>query len=134
MFLFKLKIWNYIQHDLAFGLLIQKRFYISFYVLFYKFINFKIFKQEQIKMIISSSSSYLLFHWRCFNVSLFRQCSIVVLHCFTVFRLFRRCSVVSALFRRSAGVPCSSVPGFTVCRIVDFKEYHLKENNVPWNF
>ena len=42
MFLFKLEIWNYIQHDLRFGLLIQKQFY----VLFYKFINFKTFKWE----------------------------------------------------------------------------------------
>ena len=40
MFLFKLNIWNYIQHDLGLDLLIQKRFYISCYVLFYKFINF----------------------------------------------------------------------------------------------
>ena len=28
MFLFKLKIWNYIQHNLGFDLLIQKQFYI----------------------------------------------------------------------------------------------------------
>ena len=41
MLLFKLKIWNYIQHDLGFGLSIQKGIYISFYVLFHKFINFK---------------------------------------------------------------------------------------------
>ena len=73
-------------------------------------------------MIISSSFSCLLFHWRCFNVSLFRQCSIVVLRCSAAFRLFRRCSVVPALFRRSAGVPCSvvpcsGVPGFIVCPV-----------------
>ena len=49
-------------------------------------------------MIISSSFSYLLFHWRCFNVSLFCQCSIVVLHCSTVRRLFWRCSVVPVVF------------------------------------
>ena len=49
-------------------------------------------------MIISSSFSYLLFHWRCFNVSLFCQCSIVVLRCSTVLRLFWRCSVVSVVF------------------------------------
>ena len=101
IFLFKLKIWNYIQHDLGSGLLIQKRFYISFYILFHKFINFKTLKWKQIKVIISSSFSYLLFHWRCFNVSLFRQCSIVVLCCSAVFRLFRQFSVVPSLFRCS---------------------------------
>ena len=49
-------------------------------------------------MIISSSFSYLLFHWRCFNVSLFCQCSIVVLRCSTVLWLFWRCSVVPVVF------------------------------------
>ena len=49
-------------------------------------------------MIISSSFSYLLFHWWCFNVLLFRQCSIIVLRCFTVLRLFWRCSVVPVVF------------------------------------
>ena len=49
-------------------------------------------------MIISSSFSYLFFHWRCFNVSLFRQCSIVVLRCSTVLPLFWRCSVVPVVF------------------------------------
>ena len=126
MFLFKLKIWNHIQHNLGFGPLIQKWLYLSFYVLFYKFINFKTFRREQIKMIISSSFSCLLFHWCCFNVSLFCQCSIIVLHCSAVFRLFRWCSMccsggVLALFRCSSGVPysivlCSGVPGFIVCR------------------
>ena len=96
-------------------------------------------------MIISSSFSYLFRHWGCFNVSLFRQCSIVVLRCSALFPLFRGCSVVPVvfrysgvvpsfsgcslfwcsggvpLFRRSAGVPCSvvpcsGVPGFIVCR------------------
>ena len=64
-------------------------------------------------MIISSSFSYLFFHWRCFNVPLFRQCSIVVLRCSAVFPLFRWISVIPALFRRSAGVSCSGgVPLF----------------------
>ena len=49
-------------------------------------------------MINSSSFSYLFFHWRCFNVSLFRQCSIVVLRCSTVLRLFWWCSVVPVVF------------------------------------
>ena len=79
--------------------------------------------EVEIKMIISSSSSYLFFYWPCFNVSLFRQCSIVVLRC-SILRCFHRsegvplflwCSVIPALFRRSAGVPCSGVPGFIVC-------------------
>ena len=73
-------------------------------------------------MIISSSFCYLFFNWRCFKVSFFRQCSIVVLHC-SIQRcfhrsggvpLFRWCSVILALFRRSAGVPCSGVPLFRV--------------------
>ena len=87
-------------------------------------------------MIISSSFSYLFFNWRCFIVSLFRQCSIVVLctivprdalgtrlqcsavpRCFGCsggVRLFRWCSVVPVLFCRSGGVPlfrrCSVIP------------------------
>ena len=76
-------------------------------------------------MIISSSFSCLLFHWRCFNVSLFRQCSIIVLRCSAVFRLFRRCSIVPVLFRCSgvvlsfSGVPCSVVPVvFQWCSVV----------------
>ena len=79
-------------------------------------------------MIISSSFSCLLFHWRCFNVSLFRQCSIVVLRCSVVFRLFRRCSIVPVLFRCSGVVPsfsgcsmfrCSGgVPLFRRCSVV----------------
>ena len=40
MFLFKLMIWNYIRHEIGFDALIQKRFYILCYVLFYKYINF----------------------------------------------------------------------------------------------
>ena len=73
-------------------------------------------------MISSSSFCYLFFNWRCFKVSFFRQCSIVVLHC-SIQRcfhrsggvpLFRWCSVILALFRRSAGVPCSGVPLFRV--------------------
>ena len=76
-------------------------------------------------MIISSSFSYLLFHWRCFNVSLFPQCSIVVLRCSAVFRLFRWCSVVPALFRRSAGVPCSGgVPLFRRWSVVQ-RVFHV---------
>ena len=78
-------------------------------------------------MIISSSFSCLLFHWRCFNVSLFRQCSIVVLRCSAVFRLFRRCSIAPVLFRCSGVVPlfsgcsmfrCSGVvPSFRRCSV-----------------
>ena len=79
-------------------------------------------------MIISCSFSCLLFHWRCFNVSLFRQCSIIVLRCSAVFRLFRRCSIVPVLFRCSGVVPsfsgcsmfrCSGgVPLFRRCSVV----------------
>ena len=79
-------------------------------------------------MIISSSFSCLLFHWRCFNVSLLCQCSIVVLLCSAVFRLFRRCSIVPVLFRCSGVVPsfsgcsmfrCSGgVPLFRRCSVV----------------
>ena len=73
-------------------------------------------------MIISSSFCYLFFHWRCFKVSFSRQCSIAVLRSSIprfsivpgVFRCFWWCSVIPALFRRSAGVPCSCVPLFRV--------------------
>ena len=78
-------------------------------------------------MIISSTFSYLFFHWRCFNVSLFRQCSIVVLRCSTVFPLFRGCSVVLVVFRYSGVIPsfsgcsvfrwCSVVPSFRGCSV-----------------
>ena len=61
-----------------------------------------------------SSFSYLFFHWHCFNVSLFCQCSIVVLHCSAVFWLFRQCSVIQWVFQCSSGAmlfqPCSIVP------------------------
>ena len=74
-------------------------------------------------MISSSSFCYLFFNWRCFKVSFFRQCSIVVLHC-SIQRcfhrsggvpLFRWCSVILALFRRSAGF---RVPVFRWCSVV----------------
>ena len=77
-------------------------------------------------MIISPSSSYLFFHWRCFNVSLFRQCSVIVLRC-SIPRcfhrpgsvlLFRWCSIIPALFRRSAGVPVFRCSVFRCCSVV----------------
>ena len=85
-------------------------------------------------MIISSSFSGLLFHWRCFSVSLFRQCSIVVLCCSVVFRLFWRCSIVPALFRCSSGVPlfqrCFVVP--QVFRRSVFRCSWLYSMPIPW--
>ena len=79
-------------------------------------------------MIISSSFCYLFFRWRCFNVSLFRQCSIIVLCCSTMFQLFRRCSVVLVVFRCSGIVPSfsgcsmfrcsSSVPLLRRCSVI----------------
>ena len=59
-------------------------------------------------MIISSSFSYLFHHWRCFNVLLFRQCSISVLRCSALFPLFRGCSVVPVVFSYSGFVPSFS--------------------------
>ena len=130
MFLLKLKIWYHIYHDLRFDPLVQKQFYILCYVLFYKFIKFytRINKDDYFVL-------FLLFIFS-FNVSLFRQLSIVycsaVPRCSGVVPSFRRCSVVPELFRRSVGVPwcssysagvprsvvpCSSVPAFMVCRI-----------------
>ena len=70
-------------------------------------------------MIISSSFSYLFFHWHCFNVSLFHQCSIVVLCCSTLFPLFcirghkgqnsieTQCCDFLALESRCCGFLCS---------------------------
>ena len=65
-------------------------------------------------MIISSSFSYFIFffHWRCFNVSLFRQSFVVVLRCSAVFR----CSGGVPSFRGCSVIPCSGVPSFIVCR------------------
>ena len=81
-------------------------------------------------MIISSSFSYLFFHWRCFNVPLFRQCSIVVLRCSAVFPLFRWISVIPALFRRPVGVPCSGVPVVFRCSDVP-RVFHVPFCGVP---
>ena len=64
-------------------------------------------------MIISSSFSYLFFHWRCFVVSTFRYSASALSQCSTVPRcfdcsggvpLFRQCSVVPWVFRCSGGV------------------------------
>ena len=69
-------------------------------------------------MIISSSFSNLFFHWHCFNVLLFCQCSIVVLHCSAVFWLFWQCSVIQWVFQCSGGVllfwPCSIFLGYSM--------------------
>ena len=75
-------------------------------------------------MIISSSFCYLFFHWRCFKVSFFRQCSVVVLRCsIPLFPSFWWCSVVPVVFRYSCVVSsfsrcsvfrCSIVPCFGV--------------------
>ena len=75
--------------------------------------------------MIISSSFYLFFHWHCFNVSLFRQCSIIVLCC-SIPRCFHRsggvpllwsCSVIRALFHHSVGVPCSGFPVVSHCSV-----------------
>ena len=67
---------------------------------------------------------YFLIAWRCFNVSLFCQCSIVVPRCSALFPLFwgvplfQWCSVIPLLFCRSAGVPCSGVPVVFPCSVL----------------
>ena len=74
--------------------------------------------------VTDAEPRYFLIAWRCFNVSLFCQCSIVVPRCSALFPLFRGvplfhwCSVIPLLFCRSAGVPCSGVPVVFPCSVL----------------
>ena len=118
MLLFKLQICSYIQHDLGFGLLIQKRFYISFYVLFYKFMNFKTFKTRINKddyfvlflLFIISLALFVMLMF-CYSASALSQCSAVprCFDCSGSVPLFRCCSVVQRVFHVLVVFCCSGV-------------------------
>ena len=63
----------------------------------------------------------LLFHY---------SAALLMLYCSVVFRLFHQYSGVSSVFRCSAGVPCSGVPGFIVCLLSCCYEPHKGDNDI----
>ena len=67
-----------------------------------------------------------VFHWYYVGVPLVFQGVLLVLQGILLFRYY------SEVFRCSAGVPCSGVPGFIVCQLLRFNHCHTQGFSYLW--